>query len=169
MIVFRVLDVRGFSGGNEVGFEFSTNDMTSGVVRLHQFQQERFSLNLNPQDRSILVLVNPSPGTNMSEGRIDIPITNLAPKRTNELEFSVPNIRGGEGALKVSLQIVDSLVVSCHRSGRILSISETRILAFQTRQSELFSSLPRDAGGAEKTFLIFGRKTQSIITCKRSA
>lgn len=110
MIVFRVLESRGFTGGNDTGFEFSTNEMTSGIVRLHQFQNERFSLNLSPQDRSVMVLVNPVPGTGSAEGRVDVPISNLVPKRTNEVEFSVPKTTGGEGRIRLSLQLVDSLV-----------------------------------------------------------
>lgn len=44
MLVFKVLDSRGFSRDGENAFEVSVGDKSTGLVTTEQFLKERFSM-----------------------------------------------------------------------------------------------------------------------------
>lgn len=44
MLIFRVVEARGFSSGTQTNFEVSVKDKSSGLVSLAQFSREKFAL-----------------------------------------------------------------------------------------------------------------------------
>jgi D-Tyr-tRNAtyr deacylase len=44
MLIFRVVEARGFSSGPQTTFEVSVKDKSSGILSLAQFAREKFAL-----------------------------------------------------------------------------------------------------------------------------
>lgn len=42
MLIFRVVEAKGFSTGPQTNFEISTKNTSSGIISLQDFQREKF-------------------------------------------------------------------------------------------------------------------------------